>query len=100
RRWQLERYTELARRLLATYPELHIAFTGATGEAATAIKMANSVGSNRCFSLAGKTTLRQLLVLYTLADVLVTNDSGPSHFATMTPIRVVTLFGPETPALF
>jgi ADP-heptose:LPS heptosyltransferase len=32
--------------------------------------------------------------------VLVTNDSGPAHFATLTPIDVVTLFGPETPALF
>src|SRR6266480_4908094 len=32
--------------------------------------------------------------------ILVTNDSGPAHFASMTPIRVVTLFGPETPALF
>ena len=29
-----------------------------------------------------------------------TNDSGPAHFATLTPIDVVTLFGPETPALF
>ncbi len=50
--------------------------------------------------MAGKTTLRQLLVLYCLADVLVTNDSGPAHFATLTPIRTITLFGPETPALF
>jgi len=58
------------------------------------------VGSERCFSLAGKTTLRQLLVLYTLAEVLATNDSGPAHFAALTPIDVVTLFGPETPALF
>jgi ADP-heptose:LPS heptosyltransferase len=32
--------------------------------------------------------------------VLVTNDSGPAHFATLTPIDVVTLFGPETPRLF
>ena len=54
-------------------------------------------GSGR---LAGKTTLRQLLVLYTLAEVLVTNDSGPAHFATLTRIRVVMLFGPETPELF
>ena len=54
----------------------------------------------RCFSLAGKTSLRQLLVLYTLAEVLVTNDSGPAHFASLTPINVVTLFGPETPRLF
>ena len=40
------------------------------------------------------------MTLYGLAEVLVTNDSGPAHFATLTPIRVVTLFGPETPALF
>jgi ADP-heptose:LPS heptosyltransferase len=32
-------------------------------------------------------TLRDLLVLYTLADVLVTNDSGPGHFSSLTPIR-------------
>jgi len=100
RRWQLERYAELARRLLARYPEAHVAFTGAPDEAAAAVKLVQSVGSNRCFSLAGKTSLRELLVLYTLADVLVTNDSGPAHFATLTPIEVVTLFGPETPALF
>jgi ADP-heptose:LPS heptosyltransferase len=35
-----------------------------------------------------------------MAEVLVTNDSGPAHFATLTPIDVVTLFGPETPHLF
>ena len=44
--------------------------------------------------------MRQLLVLYTLADLLVTNDSGPAHFAALTEIDVVTLFGPETPAVF
>src|SRR5438552_2453689 len=58
------------------------------------------VGAYRFITLAGKTTLRQVLVLYTLSAILVTNDSGPAHFASMTPIRVVTLFGPETPALF
>ena len=51
-------------------------------------------------TLAGKTSLRELLVLYTLADVLVTNDSGPAHFASLTNIESVVLFGPETPKLF
>ena len=41
-----------------------------------------------------------MLVLYTRSAILVTNDSGPAHFASMTPIRVVALVGPETPALF
>jgi ADP-heptose:LPS heptosyltransferase len=34
-------------------------------------------------------------VIYGLAEVLVTNDGGPAHFAALTPIDVVTLFGPE-----
>ena len=51
-------------------------------------------------NLAGKTTLKELLMLYSLADVLITNDSGPAHFASLTDIRSIVLYGPETPKLF
>src|SRR5213083_2561655 len=100
RRWPPLRYVELARRLLERYPELFIGFTGAPGEALLNNQLADKVGSDRLIRLAGKTTLRQVLALYTRSEILVTNDSGPAHFASMTLIRVVTLFGPETPALF
>jgi ADP-heptose:LPS heptosyltransferase len=100
RRWPPLRYVDLARRLLERYPDLFIGFTGAPAEAAPNNQLAEQVGSDRVIPLAGKTTLRQVLVLYTRSEILVTNDSGPAHFASMTPIRVVTLFGPETPALF
>ncbi len=100
RRWPPRRYIELARRLLERYPDLFIGFTGAPTEAAAINQLASDVASSRVISLAGKTTLRQVLVLYTRSEILVTNDSGPAHFASMTPIQVVTLFGPETPALF
>jgi ADP-heptose:LPS heptosyltransferase len=100
RRWPADRYVELAKRLLSSYSEVCVVFTGAPTERAATNELVQQVNSPRCVSLAGKTTLRELLVLYTLAEVLVTNDSGPAHFATLTPIRVVTLFGPETPLLF
>ena len=100
RRWPEQNYTELARLLTARYPHAHVAVTGAPSEQAGAEAFVRQVDSPRCFSLAGRTTLRQLLVLYNMAEVLVTNDSGPAHFATLTPIDVVTLFGPETPELF
>ena len=100
RRWPGGRYVELARQVLAKYPEVTIGFTGAPGEAETTAGMVREVGSERCLSFAGKTTLRELLVLYTLAEILITNDSGPAHFAALTPIQVITLFGPETPELF
>src|SRR5881398_2289386 len=100
RRWPPLRYVELARRLLVRYPTLFIGFTGAPAEAAPNNQLAYEVGSDHVIPLAGKTTLRQVLVLYTRSEILVTNDSGPAHFASMTPIHVVTLFGPETPELF
>jgi len=100
RKWETERYVEVARRLLREFPDATVAMTGAPNEAAPIEEAARRVGSSRCFSLAGKTTLRQLMVLYTLSELLITNDSGPAHFASLTPVHVITLFGPETPALF
>ena len=44
--------------------------------------------------------LDDVLQLCHLSQVLITNDSGPAHFATLTPVPVVTLFGPETPTLY
>ena len=100
RKWPTERYVDLARRLLERFADVSIGMTGAPDEAEAIRLVAAQVGSPRCFSFAGKTTLPQLLVLYTLSELLITNDSGPAHFASMTPITVITLFGPETPLLF
>jgi ADP-heptose:LPS heptosyltransferase len=100
RRWADERYVELALRLLDDDMELCIAVTGSTEEIANAEALVAEVASTRCVSVAGQTTLTELLTLYGLADVMVTNDSGPAHYATLTPLDVVTLFGPESPRVF
>jgi ADP-heptose:LPS heptosyltransferase len=100
RKWADANYVALAKKLLDQRPDLCIAFTGAPDEAPGVAKLIAQIASPRCISMAGKTSLRGLLALYCQAEVLVTNDSGPAHFATLTPVDVVTLFGPETPALF
>lgn len=100
RKWDSENYIVLAKRLLEKDGALGVIFTGSEMEAEEAMAMAQAVGSERAVSVAGKTTLRELLALYYLADVLVTNDSGPAHFSALTPIRAVVLYGPETPELF
>ena len=99
RRWPTERFIELGRRILDEHPEATVAITGAPDERDAAERIARQI-SPKAISLAGHTTLRELIVLYTLADVLVTNDSGPGHFSSLTDITSVVLFGPETPAVF
>jgi len=100
RKWDVARFVELTRRLVDRYPDIRIAVTGGPTERAAAETLSAAAGSDRVVSFAGQTTLRELLTLYTLADVLVTNDSGPGHFASLTPVHAIVLFGPETPKLF
>lgn len=100
RKWDGDNYVALAQRLLDSFDDVTVAFTGAPAEAPPIDALVAKVNSPRCVSLAGRTTLRQLLAVYARGEILVTNDSGPAHFASMTPIDVVPLFGPETPALF
>jgi ADP-heptose:LPS heptosyltransferase len=100
RKWPSERFITLGKKLLREYKKALIVVTGAPSEQAEAEEIAGAMGKRRVVSLAGKTSLRELMVLYTLADVLVTNDSGPSHFSSLSDIHTIVLFGPETPALY
>ncbi len=99
RRWPLRSYIELCRRLLERQGTW-IVVTGTASERKHADSVCSAIGSERCLNFAGRTTFSELMALYSVADVLVTNDSGPVHFASLTDISTVALFGPETPRLY
>ena len=96
RRLPLESYAELARQLLEE-PDVFVIITGVAEEKPDAVHICQHVGSPRVVDLTGQTTMMELLHLFNLAQVLVTNDSGPAHFACLTGIHVVVFFGPELP---
>ena len=96
RRWPLESFTELARRLLED-PEVFLLISGVASDTPDAQSMCARLGSSRALDLTGQTTMTELLHLFDLAHVLVTNDSGPAHFAALTRIHAVVFFGPEIP---
>lgn len=100
RKWDTENFVRLGREILQNQPTSVLIITGAPSERESAEKVCREIDSKQAACFAGKTTLRELLVLYTMADVLVTNDSGPGHFASMTGIHSIVLYGPETPKLF
>jgi len=101
RRWPSERFVELGRRLLAGYPDALVALTGAPAEKEEASRLAAVIAPrSNCVCTAGHTTMRQLIALYAVSRLLVTNDSGPAHFAALAGAPTVVLFGPETPLLY
>lgn len=99
RRWMPVRYAELIKRILKQYKDALVLITGAPNERAEAEALARECGP-RCVSLAGHTALSELPALYSLAKLMVTNDSGPSHFAAASGLKTIVLFGPETPKLY
>ena len=100
RRWMPERFAELIRRILAADDDILVLITGAPSERPEAERLAAQCGSDRCISFAGQSTLGDLPVLYALSVVMVTNDSGPAHFAAASGLPTIVLFGPETPNLY
>jgi ADP-heptose:LPS heptosyltransferase len=96
RRLPMESFVEITRQLLGD-PDVFILITGVASEKPDAQHICARVGSPRVLDLTGRTTLPELLQLFDLAHVLVTNDSGPAHLAALTKIHVIVFFGPEVP---
>ena len=100
RRWAQQRFSELIQSVHQQYPSDLILITGSPAEFDYVEKVRVVANIKNALNFAGQVSFTELPPLYTLSDVMVTNDSGPGHFSAVTPLRTVVLFGPETPALY
>jgi ADP-heptose:LPS heptosyltransferase len=100
RRWMPERFVSVMRGLLEQDESLLVLITGAPQERAEAALLQKQVGTGRCVNFAGCIELEDLPALYQIAALMLTNDSGPGHFSSVTDLRAFILYGPETPRLY
>ena len=106
RAWPLAAYTALCEGLVAD--GCAVAVIGLKDDQALARQLVASVQAARSglpgspvIDLTGYThSISELLALFHVARLLVTNDGGPGQFAALTPIWTLMMFGPETPALY
>jgi ADP-heptose:LPS heptosyltransferase len=99
RAWPVERYIELGKRLLED-PQNIIILMGAGADLRTTAQVHQALNHRRCLQFTGRTTFPELMDLFSVSDLLLTNDSGPAHFASLTAIKNFVFFGPETPRLY
>lgn len=106
RAWPLDAYTRLCEGLVAD--GCAVAVIGLKDDQALARQLVANVNqafpastTSSVVDLTGYTrSISELLALFHVARLLVTNDGGPGQFAALTPIWTLMLFGPETPALY
>jgi len=100
RRWPQENFAELIKMILKHCPQAIVLITGDPREREEAEVLRQQVENDRCINFAGKVKFAELPPLYSISGLMVTNDSGPPHFASITGMPTFVIFGPETPALY
>lgn len=91
KKWPAERFGELAARL--PWPSLVVS---GRGDARLAEQVVAASGG-KAVSLAGRTSLREVVEVIRRSKALISNDTGPMHMAAALGVPVFAVFGPTNP---
>lgn len=101
RNYPQEHFARVLDDLLSGFPSHGIVMIGTEENRGTSEAILSRLSSRgRCVDLCGKTTFRELLGVIAGADLLITNDNGPAHFATLTGTRTLALFSTDSPYMY
>ena len=99
RAWPRSNFQELSDQLIDR--GFAVGIIGLASDKALADRIVQNSQNEACINLTGYTrTIKELIDLFHLSELLITNDGGPGHIASLTPIKTIMLFGPETPELY
>lgn len=93
KRWPADRFAALARKFLDLGYQTVVIGSGA--DVATGRSIESALGdSATVLNLIGRTSLAELAGVLSLAQALVSNDSGPMHLGAALGLPVIAIFGP------
>jgi heptosyltransferase-2 len=89
--WLPDRFRSVTEQLLQD-PRVIVLYFGDQAGSSLVHEICQGLGP-RVINMAGKTSLRELMALIQICNVLLTNDSGPMHIASALSTPLVALFG-------
>ena len=96
KRWPIQRFAELAKNRVSRGWQVWLMGSEKDREICTSI---NQLSEQSCQNLAGKTNLTQAIDLMSLANTVVTNDSGLMHLAASLNRPLVAIYGSSSPQM-
>jgi len=99
--WPADYFVRLLKLFINDYPNCHYILVGDDKDTDYVEAICRKVERpSQLINLAGKTSIRELFALIEIADLVITNDSGPLHIASLYQKNLVVFFGPETPLVY
>ena len=95
KRWPTERYAALAD--LFSESGSQVALIGSSAEAEISRQVLTQT-RHRPVVLTGRTSVPEVIAIIALADILITNDTGPAHIGSAVGTPTLVIFGPTNPA--
>lgn len=95
KRWPAESYAVLADRCVDTL-KAQILLVGSKEELEVSRQVADRM-HNKPIVLTGQTDIAEVVALLSIADLLITNDTGPAHIAAALGRPTLVIFGPTNP---
>jgi ADP-heptose:LPS heptosyltransferase len=92
KKWFLERYVEVARRILDSRQEAAVVILGGPEDRVDGEALVAALPGRRLINLAGETTLQGSAAILERCDLYVGNDTGTMHLAAVMGVRCVALF--------
>jgi len=101
RSWPAEYFAELISSLLDKYPDRQYVLIGNAADKDHVDAIYAMAGRPAgLVNAAGETGIAELFALIEMADLVITNDSGPMHIASLYGKSTVAFFGPESPVVY
>ncbi len=94
--WPRKNFTQLADLLIQK--GVSVIFTGSKEDQGIVEEIATQMESSpKMLNLSGQTSLKELAAVFSLADAILTTDTGPMHLAAAVGAPLIVLFGPTAP---
>jgi heptosyltransferase-2 len=94
KRWPSDRYAALSDRLIAS--GAIVTLIGSPGELDVSQEVCKHA-QHRPIVLTGATTVAEATAIVSIADLLITNDTGPAHIGAALNTPTLVIFGPTNP---
>lgn len=100
--WPAENFTEIIQLLLINYPKNHYVLIGGKHDYKYVQEIYDKIENKNGYLIncAGQTDIEELFALIEMSWLMISNDSGPMHIASLYKINLAAFFGPETPVVF